>query len=644
MNHHPYDDDSFGLDISGPPPRDWLVALFLILLAVVVLALNGVLPAQSVTITNHTDLPFSGWVRCAIDQPVASPAGEWPGASYVVGRSTGLGVRVLDVHCTLAAGARRTLEFGAAEPIDFAPWLPPDPIAHLGGWPHVAGTPLQLITVQPDGASWLGHFRARVGRMLVVDLWIEWQPTQPWSQAEALVTCSNPAVPDTIETVASDLRLDLGDATVHVLGGRPGLLVAAGTRFADGQAQAVSLTLAWMRHVPAATLLDPSAPIRALLSIEAARTRHVTAHATTSLWPDGMPRVAGNARASAHLPSLWAGLHTWDLATCGPAKRSNDAGVQQDQTFVMGDAPGSGVELVSYLNALQWAKRPCNHREADGSPLDPARHVSPRLLFSDGRAHWHLGVSPDQLGKSPMLTDAQTSGGWWGPDVEHWLVNGLAAGARMSGSPMAQAILRAHATVYRLQQTTTPGWSTSSPFASRAVGWEAIAAVHLWREIEDRTLAAAVRAHWRDRWARVIGPAYRGKDVWDPRDRDPRIFADGTGWLPWQQAIAAYGLDLAGRLFEEPEACEVALRGARYVIDLGFRHEGGRWLSNKCVEVGGTNRIDPDNTFWLFGSPMAVELVRRRDPVNERANSIWEQMVADAQNAHQVCWLPPEVR
>lgn len=604
--------------------------------AVVLLA---TLPAQVVTVANHATTPFSGWIRCAIDQPVASPAGEWPDARYVIGRPTGLGVRVVDVHCTLASGQRLDLDLAAATPIDFAPWLPADPIAHLGGWPHVAGVPMQLLDVHPDGAGWLGHFRARTGRMLVVDLWIEWVPAQPWSQAEALVTCSNPTVPDTIETLAGDLRLEFGDATVHVLGGRSGLLVAAGTRFADGQAKAIPLTLAWMRHVPAATFQDPAAPIRAILSIEAARTRHVTAHATASLWPDGMPRSIGSP--ARHLPSLWAGLHTWDLATCGPAKRSNDAGVQQDQVFVMGDAPGSGVELVAYLNALQWSRRPCNHREADGSPLDPARHLSPRLLFSDGRAHWHTGVSPDQLGKSPMLTDAQTSGGWWGPDVEHWLINGLAAGARMSGSPMVQQVLRAHATIYRLQQTTTPGWSTSSVFASRAVGWEAIAAVQLFRNLEDRALAAAVRAHWRERWARVIGPAYRGKDVFDPRERDPRIFGDGTGWMPWQQAVAAYGLDLAGRVLGEPEACEIALRGARYVVQHGFRQEGGRWLSVKSVEVGGAGRIDPDNTFWLFGSPMAVWVVLRGDASDDRANSIWQQMIADAQNAHQVCWLPP---
>ena len=623
------------LPLFRVPPRWKIVALLLISFACL---LQGAF-AQSVTVANHTDLPFAGWVRCAIDQPVASPAGEWPDARYVLGRPTGQGVRVLDVHCTLAPGARRTLDLSAAAPIDFAlPPLPADVLAHFGGWPTIGGTPMQLLGMQVDGAAFTVHLRARVPgtRLLLVDLWASWRPLQPaWCHAEALVTASNPAVPDTIETLGADLALSWGDADVLPLAGRPGVLVAAGTRWADGQARAVPLTLRWVRHLPAPTLLDPFAPVRALLSCEADRSWHVTAHATAALWPDGMPRVAPNARAAAHLPSLWAGLHTWDLATCGPARRSNDSGVQQDQTFVMGDAPGSGVELVAYLNALQWSRRPCNHREPDGSPLDPARHVSPRLLFSDGRAHWHPVVSPDQLGKSPMLTDAQTSGGWWGPDVEHWLINGLAAGARMSGSPMAQAILRAHATVYRLQQTTTPGWSTSSVFASRAVGWEAIAAVHLWRNLEDRALAAAVKKHWLDRWARVLAPGLAANGYWFD-GFDPR-------WAPWQTAIAAYGVDLAGRVFGVPEAQQRALVAARAVVASGFyRGPDGRWRAYKSIaKPPAAPEPDLDNTFWLFGSPMAVWVALQGDASDDRAHSIWQQMLADAQNPHQVCWMPP---
>ena len=58
--------------------------------------------------------------------------------------------------------------------------------------------------------------------------------------------------------------------------------------------------------------------------------------------------------------------------------------------------------------------------------------------------------------------------------------------------------------------------------------------------------------------------------------------------------------------------------------------------------VGGAGRIDPDNTFWLFGSPMAVWVVLQAEPENERAKSIWQQMLADAQNPHQLSWIPPE--
>jgi hypothetical protein len=89
----------------------------------------------------------------------------------------------------------------------------------------------------------------------------------------------------------------------------------------------------------------------------------------------------------------------------------------------------SAVQVV-YLSALQMAHRPCHHREADGTQFDPSTH--PDLVFWDGRAHWHTGVSPDQLGKPRGLSREETSS-WYGPDVEHAITTPLFAAARYNG-------------------------------------------------------------------------------------------------------------------------------------------------------------------------------------------------------------------
>jgi hypothetical protein len=625
------------------------------------------LPAQTVRVANHSGMPFSGWIRATVDREPPHAAGERDGATYVMGRRVGIDTRVVDVRCSLAPGQRRDLDLATFPGVDFAlAPLPVDLLAQFGGWPSVNGAPLAVVSVVPDGAGWTAALRARVPgtRLLVCDLWITWYPAQGWCHGEALLTASNPTVPDVTED-APAITLAFGDAVVAPLGGAVGQLAPA-AHWGDGQARGVPLTFVWTRNMPAVDWSQPWGDdewrwIGAYMSAEADKTLLVRGVGIDRLLANGNPSLPGGlsplAWAQGRLGGALAALHSWDEGTSGPVKESGITGAQvNDQLFVRGEAmraDGVGAELVAYFGALKYGGRPCHHREADGSPLDAARHTQRPLIFWDGRPHAGLWSMVDRLGKDKVLNwdpdrfemfpDKRESSGWWGPDVEHWLMNQLAAGCRLTGSPCLQALLRAQATIYPLQWTTTPGWSTSDHYASRAVGYEMLNAVHMWRELEDRALAQRIRTHALNRWAVSIAPAYGG-DVWDWRTGDARFPAGGSWWMPWQQSIAAYGLDLAGEQFGVPAMRETALRGALRVLNDGIRYDAALGFYYTVKSICDDGRVDPWGGYWLFGTPLAVAVVLRQQPTNEKARAVWAQMVADATQPEQTSWLAPGVQ
>ncbi len=651
------------------------------ILAICVLALiASVATAQVVHLQNHGAKPFVGWHRLNVDVRPSAPAG-WrfsptppmqaatpiTGAGrsgeveveYVRGRQTGLDTWAVDVWCRLAPGQRIDVDLATLDDHERpVPNLPNDVLGFFGDLPIVNGARMLPTSLAVDGAGISVHFRGRVPntRMLVLDLWTTWYPGQPWCQGEAKVTASNSTVSDLTETTTADVVLSFGDAVVFVLGAStPGRLVAAGVKFGDGQARAIPITFLWLRH------LNPASWVTQLDSCLSDQARAIGGVGISRMLFDGNPRSAPGfdaaAWANAILPETFARIHDWRAGTTGPNPRSSDTGAQTgNQTFVgvedvAGEGGVPGAEVVRYLGALKQAGRPSNHLEPDGSPLDPSRHVSPRLVLWDGRAHYNAGVSPDQLGKPRALNwdpvkfetypDLRESSGWWGPDSQHHLCNTLAAACRLTGSPACQSILRANAVIYRLQLTTAAGLSTSTFDSARTVGWEGILAVHCWRALEDRAEAERVRAHWLARWSTVLRPALWGRDVWDPRVDDPRLGA-GSWWSPWQQALGAYGLDLAGRVFNAPEASACAMQAARTVLDRAIGQEAGKWRTYSAVRTDFSERFTgvDSNIFWLFGTPCAVWLLRG-EPA---ADAVWSQMLTDATQQFQAQWLPAGTR
>ncbi|MCC7063407.1 MAG: hypothetical protein IT456_11420 [Planctomycetes bacterium] len=614
--------------------------------------------AQVVHVANYSGSEFEGWKRATVDVLPPAKAGQAGDVRFVLGRRIGSDARAIDLHLRLAPGEIRTIDLRKSEPCDFAlAQLPANPLAFFG-LPSIADVPFGIVGVQPDGAAWLAHLRARTGPMLCTDLWVTWYPDQPsWATAEAIVTASNPTVPDLVATVPDDFRLRFGTADVVV----PGLpielptegaraggarLLPAGTVLGDGQARSFPLVFIWRQHLTSE---------REWSSAGAAASLSICANGIAKLWPDGNPQPIADPLGWTR--TNWAGaiarLHTWDDGPLGVKKRSGDTGKQEDQVFVGGECcsgPASlGAETVRYLVALGQSRRPCHHLEASGALLDLARH--PKLVIWSGRAHWHTEVSPDRLGKPRTLTEIE-SHGWSGPDREHWLCNNLAIAYRISSSPALQWQIEAQARLFLLQETVDPKLSTSDFSAERAIGWAGIVAVHLWRSLEDRTLAEQVAQRWRDRVVRVYIPKLgrKAQDVWYPRN-DARLTAD-TGWsplnfMPYQQAIGAYGLDYACRLLGPAEGRELALRGARAAMRAWERQPDGRWKpwsywgysTDSTVPFIERAGAAHGPNVWVWFTP-GIWTVLAHEPQNEQARAIWQQVVRETDPK----WIPVEAR
>jgi len=581
-----------------------------------------------VRLANLSQSVFSGWTRAVCDSKPKLHAGKIGANRFVVGNRCGLDTYHVDLRVTLTPGEQTVMDLDQAVWVEDRPLELPSDL--IGTAPTLGGVPMQLLSQVANGAGHDLHYRARV-QMLCADLWVTVYPDQSaFAVGELIITCSNVSLPDLALTLETDLDLRWAGAWVMIPNAKTTHVLSKGEQFGDGQARAFPVLFVWTTGLTLQTDWSSAGALSQL---------GICANGINSLWPTGNPTAP-----AAFSPVEWGryhweaakdSLHTWDTFGLGPNKRSGDTGAQEDQVFVGAELSQLGNETINYLAALGMSRRPCHHLEANGDQLDLARH--PDLRLWDGRAHWHKGVSPDQLGKPSPLYEAATNG-WWGPDVEHWLFNRLAIAARTKGTPALQWLLQAQARVYLLQWTAAPGLSTSSTYAARAPGWEAIGVVHLWRGLADRSLAQAVLDRWKDRMARVIYPNLSEKPshIWDVRLNDPRL-GPGDWWLPWQQSVGAYGLWLAGKVFDNVNARILAILGATRVLeDAWTLGDDGRWVGSPMKPVWTTK---PDASFNNYGMPLAVAVVLDADNTHEKARAIWSQLIEDTGGGGK--WFPP---
>jgi hypothetical protein len=280
----------------------------------------------------------------------------------------------------------------------------------------------------------------------------------------------------------------------------------------------------------------------------------------------------------------------------------------------------------------------------------------------DGRPSWR--ISEDKLGASREMS-VEDFRGWWGPDSQHFLAQTLLSAARTNPSPMAQDALGHWCRAYLYGRSDDPRVSTSGIFSSREIGYEAIFAVEVKRTLADQDLADAVVSRFLGRWRTVIQPhlermpkgiAYIHRD-------DPRLGA-GEWAITWQDALCAYGLDLAGRFFDLPILRQYAQEIAEHILQVAWYDFGG-WVTAPVMPVGLTDdSIDstkalrsvhedagiplpstdgPPNLygpiFNHYAMPLAVAVVLRNDPTHAKALAIWNHLLASTDPKARR-WMP----
>ena len=618
-----------------------------------VLALLLALPlcGQTVRLANHSAFPFTGWKRITCDSMPPHKAGRVGEDLYVLGRAIGADVWVVDVHCTLQPGEQETIELADGVEADFVLGAPLG-ADWAGGGLTINGAPMRFVSVQPDGAAWLAHMRSRSGTMMCTDVYLRHYPSEPWVHGECMHTCSNPSVPDLFED-SKQVRLAFGD----------GLTIAAGrefheplidaARYADGQARLVPFTTVFLRHMQNKESWQ---------SAQAVMSMGLGGVGIAKLFPQGNPSSevgdSGLAWARSYLPGALQAPHSWG-PTFAIAANSTQTGAQYDQLYRHGEAlmfDGAGAELVTYLAALKWANRPCHHLERTGEPIQPEDH--PDCIFWQSRPHWHPSIGRDKLGKPRSIAEWDVPGGWYGADREHWLIGGLVAGARYTGSPALQVLLRHQANAFLLGETIRPGLSTSSSDAARSVYYACEAAIRLADNLEDRTMARAIAERMRQRITQVYVPQMGNRAIWDPR-ADDRIIGDfdkdrpkryTSGTMMWQQSVGSYGLDWASERLNVPEGRALALRAAKAVLAHAWRRQqNGQWIfwdnvaytdgsvlpESEYVEGRGVHRTGWFDHTWAL---LSLATILRHEPGNAQALEIWGQVSVGGDS-----WLPPGI-
>lgn len=617
----------------------------------------------TLTIKNASSHAFRGWRRCVI---------EAPNVYYVPGVGTILahdrqadGIRVVfahaygeanrlwavDVYGEFAGNSSLAIEIREAtkdrhqlEPIP-ANWQ------DQFGKPSISYLPMQLVDAVQDGAAWKFSLRLRPqdtsqNSMFLWQTWLRWYPEHKgWMEGELLLACSNTGLPylTAITPLATELRFSGKDTVVRSPGWPLGsALLPAGEVFGDGQARAWPILVAWLDQI--------QAPFENLAAIDEFA---IAGHGVTNFYLPVNSTGSPYARPAA---PFWAqyqqdvkrSLHRWQASPLGVTQNSGQTGAQEDQVFVGGEALDPVAAQLRYWIALTQLRRPCHHLEPEGTLIAPGSRTS--LMLWDGRPLW---ISQDQLGK-PRGLQPQEAHEWWGPDVEHWLLNTMAVAAQTTDSDAIQWGLEAQAIVYLHQWTTAAGLSTSQTYASRAVGWECFAVLHLIRNLRNRTLAKVVRHRWQDRLRQIIVPVHgnMAPAIWDVRVDDGRL-GPGPRWIPWQQAVEAAGLLYAAQYIINHsiddklglELHSMAVAGATMVLDCGWRYDGIRWLSNpsglSTVDGSGGEWGESFNFFGMSMAPAVAILALPADhPHAVKARNIWEQLKkTDATNQ----WLLPGI-
>jgi len=588
-----------------------------------------------VHIVNHHDSDIGGWFQTNTDLVIPFPSGSTPNCNFVLGNQSGLDTHNLDIYCEMSPHERRVIDFEEIVEVGNTP-LPPAPPcdAWLGGVAvKIGGVRMTKMPTKVNGAGYDIHYQARVGTMLLVHLWLHYYPDQPaWCAGEVMICASNPSVPDMIATIPPNFRLKVGDAVITV----PGLpfnqpLMREGDWLAHGQVRALPLTLLWL----------DMASERDIATAYAWANSQIQVVGIKSLMQTGNPLLPENFDAVAWtnslLPTVVTRQHDWFDSPLDPAMDSRQTGAQGAQSFVAGPAMKDPTALAVISIAGLDGSWPMNHFEQDGRSLD--RDAHPGLRIYTGQANTR--ICTDWLGKPRTVTMAEAHG-YAGPEDEHAFDFVGWHNARLKGTPGTQRLLEAWAANFLFR------WVTESPgnwlSANRAIGWMAMLAGELFRNLADRELAGVVAARFQNFVDQLIIPQMLPNDAWWSWTNAGSIGASNTDWraMPWQAEVMACGMYLGGMACGHAPAVEMSYHMAEQILQRAWFKRDGYWHSRDVIAQNGAD-LPYYDAYAHFGMK-ACDVLLLRDRSHSQAGEIWRQRKQEAaSDRYKLSWFLPGI-
>lgn len=254
-----------------------------------------------------------------------------------------------------------------------------------------------------------------------------------------------------------------------------------------------------------------------------------------------------------------AGFGTWQHVPTVGASRSEQMALDQ---YIVG----------------QEACRPTHFFEKSGFALMADRH--PNFVPWDERVHWSKVVSPDRLRRT-YRGNLHSSSDWFGHDRQHFGALWLAEDVILNGSAASDWELWTKSSL--LQEGLTlpsekPGWSTNNGLAGRD-GRMMLSAVYIWMATGDKQLIRHMAKRFNEKMRkrftkeRSPGPLHTSRVICG----DNRVFGKQCGWIVWEDALMAMGLDALALAFaqegytdEAIEADRIASMLAKTVTDYGW--------------------------------------------------------------------------
>lgn len=239
----------------------------MIKLLLTLLALSVPLCAQIVTVVNHSNTRYEGWIRTSVAQRPPHLTGwllnqnnEFQ-LSYAVGHLDDEGLWAVDLRVAMMPNERRTVDLATLRPVSrVVPQLPQDISNYFQGMPHVNGVqliPTRVVfgrgNVHPqwhDGAGFTSHISAFINDDLMVKFIVTWYPDQPgWCRGRVVVSPIR-----SHRIAANGLNMSWGNAFIIPYNGAIGQLLPPSHQLIAGVDLEVFVTVAWWDRVPASSI------------------------------------------------------------------------------------------------------------------------------------------------------------------------------------------------------------------------------------------------------------------------------------------------------------------------------------------------------------------------------------------------------